>query len=85
MVCCRHKGRQTMKKVIFGSSLIICSVISITIIIIGAMSSKWNHNGQFSIIWTIEQFNLMQYIYALIGIIIIGLFLAICGFIDKSR
>lgn len=73
-----------MKKVILGSIMFLAGIISIALVLAGSMANEWTINGEYSSFWNISQYGLMPAIYIFIGIVIIGLVLAVWGLFDKK-
>lgn len=73
-----------MKKVILGSAMLLAGVISVALVLAGAMASDWTVNGELSALWNISQYGLMPAVYAFAGIAAAGLILAVWGVVEKK-
>lgn len=73
-----------MKKVIFGSMMMLTGLLSAAVLLGGAMACDWTSNGQLSAIWNLKQYGLMPAVW-LFGIIgVIGAAIAVWGLADRK-
>ena len=73
-----------MKKVILGSALCLAGILSVALLMAGAMAPAWTRNGEYSAFWNLERYGLMPAFYILIAVAAAGLLLAVWGILGKK-
>ena len=73
-----------MKKVIMGSLVFLTGVLSLAVIISGAMAQDWTIDGQHSVFWNLSRYGVMPVLYGLTAIALIGLIIAVWGLLEKK-
>ncbi|MGI5895955.1 MAG: hypothetical protein ACOX6U_03260 [Oscillospiraceae bacterium] len=74
-----------MKKVVFGSFLVLAGVLAAALLLAGSMGNEWTVNGQFSAFWNLSQYGLMPAFYCFIGIAVLGFIVALIGLFEKKE
>ena len=74
-----------MKKVIFGSVMILAGVIPVTWLLVSAIEKELTINGQFSAFATLSWYGVMPTFCIFIGIAVVGLILALIGVFEKKN
>lgn len=73
-----------MKKVIMGSLVFLTGVLSLAVLVFGAMVHDWTIDGQHSVFWNLSRFGLMPVLYGLTAIAVLGLIIAVWGLLEKK-
>lgn len=73
-----------MKKVIMGSMMMLSGMLSVAIILAGAMANEWTQNGQLSAMWNIGNYGLTPFVTMFSVVAAAGLLLAICGLVERK-
>lgn len=74
-----------MKKVVFGSAVLLAGILSIVLIITAPVGYNWTINGELSAWWIVSQYGLAPVVYALIAVSVIGLAIALIGIFEKDK
>lgn len=72
-----------MKKVIFGSFLSMSGILSIAILVAGAMTQDWMIDGGYSYLWNLSRYGAIPILVAFVIVLIIGLSFAVKGIIEE--
>lgn len=73
-----------MKKVIMGSIVFLTGVLSLAVIVSGAMVHDWTIDGQHSVFWNLSRYGVMPILYGLTAIAVLGLIIAVWGLFEKK-
>jgi hypothetical protein len=74
-----------MKKVVFGSFMLLAGVISTAILLSGTMTTGFTHNGVYSFAWSLSQYQLTAPLGIFVIIAVIGLGLSVWGLVEKEN
>ncbi len=74
-----------MKKVIWGSLMVLAGLLSAAVLLAGSMANEWTINGQFSSFWNMSQYGVIPIFYVFIGVAIIGMAAALWGIFEKKE
>ena len=74
-----------MKKVVFGSFLILTGALAAALLLAGSMSNEWTVDGQLSAFWNLSQYGLTPAFYCVIGIAVLGFIVALVGLFEKKE
>ena len=73
-----------MKKVMMGSLMFLTGVLSLAVIVSGAMVHDWTIDGQHSVFWNLSRYGLMPVFVGLTAIAVLGLIIAVWGLFEKK-
>lgn len=74
-----------MKKVIFGSAMLLAGLVSAALLLAGALTLEWNNNGVFSALWNISQYGLTPALCVFIAVAAVGIITALWGVFEKKK
>ena len=74
-----------MKKVVFGSAVFLGGLVSVALLLVGAMSQDWVNNNEISAMWNLSRYGLMPAFGIFIGISAAGLIIAVIGMFEKKK
>lgn len=81
----REKKGYKMKKVVFGSVLLLSGMLSAAVLLAGGMATEWTVNGELSALKNLSMYGLMPAFYGFLAAAIAGLALALWGLLDKRQ
>ena len=77
-----------MKKIVFGGIMMLGGIISTALLLSGTMATGMQiamyHNGQYSFIWSLHQYQLIVPLIVFVIIAVVGFALSIWGLFDKK-
>ena len=74
-----------MRKVMMGSILVLAGLLSAAVLLAGAMASGVTTSGNWSAIEQLKYYGLTPVVWGLMGVSLIGVFLAIWGISEKKK
>ena len=74
-----------MKKVVIGSMMFLAGLLSAAVLLAGTMANDWNVNGELSSFRNMAQYGLIPVFYIFIGIVVLGMGIAIWGVFEKKE
>ena len=74
-----------MKKVVLGSMMFLAGLLSTAVLLAGTMANDWNVNGELSSFRNMAQYGLMPAFYVFVGIVILGICIAVWGVFEKNE
>ena len=74
-----------MKKVVLGSMMFLAGLLSIAVLLAGTMANDWNVNGELSSFRNMAWYGLMPAFYVFVGIVILGICIAVWGVFEKNE
>ena len=73
-----------MKKIMFGAIMFLAGMLSMAILLAGAMAHEWTIDDRFSAFWNLTNYGLMPVFYTFVAVAVIGLIIAIWGMLEKK-
>lgn len=73
-----------MKKIIFGGLLLLSGIVGSAILLAGTFLTNVTLNGQRSLIWSLQLYELMLPLTTFVIVAIAGLALGVWGLLEKS-
>lgn len=73
-----------MKKIMFGAIMFLAGMLSMAILLAGAMAQEWTIDDRFSAFWNLTKYGLMPVFYTFVAVAVIGLIIAIWGMLEKK-
>ena len=71
-----------MKKIMFGAIMFLAGMLSMAILLAGAMAQEWTIDDRFSAFWILTKYGLMPVFYTFVAVAVIGLIIAIWGMLE---
>ena len=72
-----------MKKIVFGSIMMLTGVIASALLMAGSMSPDWATNGPFTFVRNLSEYGLDYVLYVFYGMAIVGILIAISELMKK--
>ena len=73
-----------MRKVIFGSLLMLAGSLSAAMLLAGSMANDWTIDGEHSALWNLSRYGLMPALYLMIALAVVGAAVAVIGILERK-
>ena len=73
-----------MRKVIFGSLLMLAGSLSAAMLLAGSMANDWTLDGAHSALWNLSRYGLMPALYLMIALAVVGAAVAVIGILERK-